>query len=60
MNKINDYTSLSVSSKGRVLLHIHRRKFLSFTAGINDLAIMLYPRYSMIYNVNTLVYWGDC
>ena len=38
MNKTVDCTSLSVSTKGRVL-HIHRN-FISFTAGINDLAIM--------------------
>ena len=30
MNKVNDYTSLSVSSKGRVLLHIHRSKLFIF------------------------------
>lgn len=30
MNKTNDYTSLSVSSKGRVLLHIHESELFIF------------------------------
>lgn len=30
MNKTDDYTSLSISSKGRVLLHIHGNKLFLF------------------------------
>ena len=46
MNKTVDCTSLSVSTKGRVL-HIHRN-FISFTSGINELAIM---------NIHAVSYW---
>ena len=30
MNKTNNYTSISVSSKGRVLLHIHESELFIF------------------------------
>ena len=33
MKKTDDFTSLSVSSKGRILLHIHENKLLAFYSG---------------------------
>ena len=48
MNKVNDYTSLSVSSKGRVLLHIHRSKlFIFFLQGLMTLQLCIFMQFPL-------------